>query len=216
MLRRSLLTAALVASTFVLAAQAQEAKPTAAKVAATPATAATAKSSANPQVVLHTNMGDITLELDGVKAPKSTANFLEYVKAKHYDGTVFHRVIKDFMVQGGGFTRDLNQKPTRAPITNEADNGLSNVRGSVAMARTGDPDSATAQFFINVVDTPRLDFVSKDSGATWGYAVFGKVVKGMDVVDRIREVETGPGGPLPSDVPKSAVVINSAELVSEK
>jgi len=165
--------------------------------------------------VLHTNMGDITIELDAMKAPKSTANFLQYVKDKHYDGTVFHRVIKDFMVQGGGFTRDLEQKPTRAAIRNEADNGLKNRRGTVSMARTGDPDSATAQFFINVVDTDFLNHVSKDSGATWGYAVFGKVVKGMDVVDRIRAVETGPGGPLPSDVPKSAVVINSAELLTK-
>ncbi len=214
MFRRSLLVAALVATSFAFTVQAQTAKPAAAKSAAKPAATAPA-SSARPQVVLHTNMGDITLELDAEKAPKSTANFLQYVKEKHYDGTVFHRVIKDFMVQGGGFTRDLNQKPTRAAITNEADNGLTNLRGTVAMARTGDPDSATAQFFINVVDTPRLDFVSKDSGATWGYAVFGKVVKGMEVVDRIRAVDTGPGGPLPSDVPKSPVVINSAELVSK-
>ncbi len=209
MFRRSLLVVALVATSFAFSVSVQAAKAPA-KPAAKPSAATSAN--AHPQVVLHTNMGDITLELDGDKAPKSTANFLQYVKDKHYDGTVFHRVIKDFMVQGGGFTRDLNQKPTRAPIANEADNGLSNVRGSVAMARTGDPESATAQFFINVVDTPRPDFVSKDSGATWGYAVFGKVVKGMDVVDRIRAVETGPGGPLPSDVPKSAVVINSAEL----
>jgi len=212
MIRRSIFMAALLAIPFAMTAHAEKAKP-AAKARNKPAAAVV--SSAHPQVVLHTNMGDITLELDAVKAPKSTANFLQYVKDKHYDGTVFHRVIKDFMVQGGGFTRDLSEKPTRTPIQNEADNGLSNMRGTVAMARTGDPNSATAQFFINVVDTPRLDHVSKDSGATWGYAVFGKVVKGMEVVDRIRAVDTGPGGPLPSDVPKSAVVINTAELVKK-
>ncbi len=213
MIGRLELLAGIAATVFAISAHAQPAKPAVATATMKPAID-TASANAHPRVVLHTNMGDITLELDAVKAPKSTANFLQYVKDKHYDGTVFHRVIKDFMVQGGGFTRDLTQKPTRPAIVNEADNGLSNVRGSVAMARTGDPDSATAQFFINVVDTPRLDFVSKDSGATWGYAVIGKVVEGMDVVDRIRAVETGPGGPLPSDVPKSAVVINRAELVS--
>ncbi len=218
MIRRSFtfrVFAAAALAAFALSTQAQVSKPAA---GANPASkpAMTAAADPHPQVVLHTNMGDITLELDRDKAPISTANFLQYVKDKHYDGTVFHRVIKDFMVQGGGFTRDLNQKPTREPIVNEADNGLRNVRGSVAMARTGDPNSATAQFFVNVVDTPRLDFVSRDSGATWGYAVFGKVVKGMDVVDRIRAVETGPAGPLPSDVPKSAVVINSAELLTSK
>ncbi len=212
MIRRSIFMAALLAIPFAMTAHAQQSKT---KSAAKTKPAAAVVSDTSPQVVLHTNMGDITIELDAVKAPKSTANFLQYVKDKHYDGTVFHRVIKDFMVQGGGFTRDLAEKPTRAPIENEADNGLSNMRGTVSMARTPDPNSASAQFFINVVDTPRLDHVSKDSGATWGYAVFGKVVKGMEVVDRIREVETGPGGPLPSDVPKSPVVINSAELVKK-
>ncbi len=212
MIRRSIFMAALLAIPFAMTAHAQQAK---AKPGAKTKPATAVVSDTSPQVMLRTNMGDITIELDAVKAPKSTANFLQYVKDKHYDGTVFHRVIKDFMVQGGGFTRDLSEKPTRAPIENEADNGLSNMRGTVAMARTPDPNSASAQFFINVVDTPRLDHVSRDSGATWGYAVFGKVVSGMDVVDRIREVETGPGGPLPSDVPKSPVIINSAELVKK-
>ncbi len=212
MIRRSIFMAALLAIPFAMTAHAQQTK---AKAGTKAKPAAAVASDPSPQVVLHTNMGDITLELDAVKAPKSTANFLQYVKDKHYDGTVFHRVIKDFMVQGGGFTRDLAEKPTRAPIENEADNGLSNMRGTVSMARTPDPNSASAQFFINVVDTPRLDHVSKDSGATWGYAVFGNVVQGMEDVDRIRDVETGPGGPLPSDVPKSPVIINSAELVKK-
>jgi peptidyl-prolyl cis-trans isomerase A (cyclophilin A) len=167
----------------------------------------------NPKVVLRTNMGDISIELFPEKAPKSVENFLQYVNDKHYDGTVFHRVISDFMIQGGGFTQNLQQKPTRAAIVNEANNGLSNLLGTVSMARTNDPHSATSQFFINVVDNQRLDYVSAENGFTWGYCVFGKVISGMDVVDRIKAVETAPAGPLPKDVPKSAVVINSVELL---
>src|SRR5690606_28238101 len=129
---------------------------------------------ARPKVALHTNMGDIVIELYEDKAPLSVANFLQYVRDGHYDGTIFHRVIDNFMVQGGGFTADLQLKPTRGPIQNEANNGLSNQRGAVAMARTTEPHSANAQFFINVVDNPRLDFVSDQNGLTWGYAVFGK------------------------------------------
>jgi cyclophilin family peptidyl-prolyl cis-trans isomerase len=204
MFRTLVLSLALGAASFTAFAQ------NAAKPADKPATPAAATAS---KVRLNTNMGAIVIELDAAKAPKSVENFLQYVKDKHYDGTVFHRVINGFMIQGGGFTPDLVQKPTRAPIQNEADNGLSNVRGSIAMARTGDPNSATAQFFINVVDNKRLDHVSKDNGYTWGYAVFGKVISGMEVVDAIRGVTTGPKGPLPSDVPTSAVVINSAEIV---
>jgi peptidyl-prolyl cis-trans isomerase A (cyclophilin A)/peptidyl-prolyl cis-trans isomerase B (cyclophilin B) len=166
-----------------------------------------------PKVLMKTSMGDITIELYADKAPKSVENFLQYVKDKHYDGTVFHRVIDGFMVQGGGFTADLRQKPTRAPIANEANNGLSNLRGTVAMARTNDPNSATAQFFINVVDNQRLDHVSPENAYTWGYAVFGKVIAGMDVVDKMRVVETAPQGPLPKDVPKTPILIQGIEVL---
>jgi peptidyl-prolyl cis-trans isomerase A (cyclophilin A) len=189
------------------ALSAQDSKP-----AAAPA-AAPAVSTGAPRVALQTNMGKIVIELNPAKAPKSVENFLQYVKDKHYDGTVFHRVIPTFMIQGGGFTQDLTMKPTRSPIPNEADNGLSNLRGTVAMARTNDPNSASSQFFINVVDNPNLNHFSKDNGQTWGYAVFGKVVSGMEVVDAIKVVERGAKGPLPSDVPVSPVIILSAELV---
>ena len=201
------LFAALGAGT--VAAQDAPAEP--AKPAEAPA--AEAPAAANPRVALRTTMGDIVIELYPDKAPKSVENFLQYVADKHYDGTIFHRVIDGFMVQGGGFTADLKQKPTRAPIVNEANNGLSNARGTVAMARTNDPNSGTSQFFINVVDNTRLDHVSPENGFTWGYAVFGKVVEGMEVVDRIKAVETAPAGPLPKDVPKTAIVINSAEVL---
>ncbi len=167
----------------------------------------------NPRVLLRTTAGDITIELYADKAPKSVDNFLQYVRAKFYDGTVFHRVIDGFMVQGGGFDKDLRQKPTRPPVVNEADNGVSNLRGTVAMARTTEPNSATAQFFVNVVDNNRLDHVSKDNGFTWGYAVFGKVVSGMEVVDQIKSTPTGPGGPFPKDVPVTPIVINSVEVL---
>ena len=166
-----------------------------------------------PKVKFATSAGDFVVELYPDKAPRTVENFLQYVKDKHYDGTIFHRVIPTFMIQGGGFNADMTQKPTRAPVENEANNGLSNVRGSVAMARTMDPHSAAAQFFINVVDNPNLNHVSKENGYTWGYAVFGKVVAGMDVVDAIKGVTTAPKAPLPSDVPTSPVVINSAEIL---
>lgn len=168
----------------------------------------------NPRVALHTNLGDIVLELDAAKAPISTENYLSYVKDGFYNGTVFHRVIDNFMAQGDGYTTDLQPKPTRAPIRNEANNGLSNLRGTVAMARTNDPHSANAQFFINLVDNPRLDFVSDQNGMTWGYAVFGKVVEGMDVVDQIRAIPTTGQGPFRSDVPTSPVVIERAEVLA--
>jgi peptidyl-prolyl cis-trans isomerase A (cyclophilin A) len=191
----------------------QAAKQAAAKPAETQAVAADATKAANPQVVLHTSMGDITVELYADKAPKSVENFLQYTKDGFYNGTVFHRVIGNFMVQGGGFTKDLVQKRTRPAIQNEANNGLSNLKGTLAMARTGDPHSATSQFFINVVDNKRLDYVSDQSGATYGYAVFGKVTSGMDVVDKIKAVETSAQGPLPGDVPKVAITIDKVELV---
>lgn len=168
----------------------------------------------HPRVQLQTNLGNITLELDRKAAPNSVANFIKYVEDGHYNGTIFHRVISDFMIQGGGFTPDFNQKKTRAPIKNEANNGLKNVRGTIAMARTGDPHSATAQFFINTVDNDFLDY-SSPSMQGWGYAVFGKVVEGMESVDKIRAVPTGRGGPFPSDVPKEKVIINKATVVAE-
>src|SRR5262249_39347673 len=141
-----------------------------------------------------TNLGTFAIQLDPARAPKSVANFLSYVDNKHYDGTIFHRVISTFMVQGGGFDQRLEKRPTSPPIENEADNGLKNTRGTVAMARTGDPHSATAQFFVNVVDNAFLDHQAKDERG-WGYAVFGKVIEGMDVVDKMKAVKTGPAGP---------------------
>jgi peptidyl-prolyl cis-trans isomerase B (cyclophilin B) len=162
-------------------------------------------------VKLTTNHGVITLELNAEKAPKSVANFLAYVEAGHYDNTVFHRVIKNFMIQGGGFAPGMDQKPTQAPIENEAANGLKNKRGSIAMARTNDPHSATAQFFINTVDNDFLDFKSP-MGQGWGYCVFGEVVEGMEVVDKIRAVKTGNKG-FHQDVPVEDVIIEKAEVV---
>ncbi|HYC36330.1 MAG TPA: peptidylprolyl isomerase [Usitatibacter sp.] len=161
------------------------------------------------KVRLTTNHGAIVLELDEAKAPATVANFLSYVDAGHYDGTIFHRVIDGFMVQGGGFTRDMKQKPTQAPVKNEASNGLKNANYTVAMARTGVRDSATSQFFINVKDNAFLDY-SGESPQGWGYAVFGKVVEGKDVVDKIRKVPTGNSGGH-QDVPREAVVIEKAE-----
>jgi peptidyl-prolyl cis-trans isomerase B (cyclophilin B) len=166
----------------------------------------------NPQVELHIkDHGVITLELDEAKAPKSVANFLAYVKAGHYDNTVFHRVIKNFMIQGGGFEPGMKQKPTQAPVTNEADNGLKNNQYTVAMARTSDPHSATAQFFINTVDNDFLNFKAPTAQG-WGYAVFGKVVKGENVVDAIKAVPTTRKG-FHDDVPRDDVVIDKAVVV---
>ena len=158
-----------------------------------------------------TNHGAFTLELNAEKAPKTVANFISYVEAGHYDGTIFHRVIKNFMIQGGGFTADMDQKACQAPIENEAANGLQNKRGTIAMARTNDPHSATAQFFINTVDNDFLDFKAP-SGQGWGYCVFGEVVEGMEIVDKIRAVATGNKG-FHQDVPKEAVIIEKAEIV---
>lgn len=165
-----------------------------------------------PTVIIHTSKGDIKLELYEDQAPISVKNFLDYARKGHYDGTIFHRVIPGFMIQGGGFDAELEQKPTDAPIKNEADNGLSNQRGTIAMARTNDPDSATSQFYINVVDNASLDHRGKQSGRTWGYAVFGRVIEGMDVVDEIRFVETEARGPH-QDVPVEPVVIESVEVL---
>ncbi len=222
MFKRMLLAFVMLLPALALAqAPASTAKPAAEKAAAK-ADAASAKTDAKsdakgdekpaapPRVQLVTTLGDITIELYPDKAPKSVENFLAYVKDGFYNGTIFHRVIGNFMIQGGGFTEDLRQKPTRAAIPIESKNGLSNLRGTVAMARTADPNSATAQFFINTVDNPRLDYTSESNP---GYAVFGKVVSGMDVVDKIRAVETGAQGPFRSDVPVKPVVIEKASVV---
>ncbi len=163
------------------------------------------------KICLDTNHGKITIELDADKAPISAENFLTYVKESFFDNTIFHRVIPGFMIQGGGFTEDMQQKPTNANIKNEADNGLSNKRGSVAMARTPDPDSASSQFFINLKDNDFLNYTAPTSQG-WGYAVFGEVTEGMDVVDSIAQVATGNIGGH-GDVPVEAVVINSATIV---
>ncbi|MBA4741856.1 MAG: peptidyl-prolyl cis-trans isomerase [Azoarcus sp.] len=162
-------------------------------------------------VKLHTNHGAITLELDADKAPETVANFVAYVEAGHYDGTIFHRVIDNFMIQGGGFEPGMKQKPTRDPVKNEADNGLKNDFGTVAMARTQAPHSATAQFFINVSDNDFLNHRSPDMQG-WGYCVFGRVSDGLDVVEKIRAVPTGSSG-FHQDVPKEDVVIERAEIV---
>ena len=162
-------------------------------------------------IKLHTNHGVIALELDADKAPETAKNFIDYVQAGHYDNTVFHRVIDGFMIQGGGFEPGMKQKPCKAPIKNEADNGLKNNAYTVAMARTSDPHSATAQFFINVADNEFLNFKSPTPQG-WGYAVFGKVVDGQDVVDAIRKVATGRKG-FHDDVPKEDVVIEKVVLV---
>jgi peptidyl-prolyl cis-trans isomerase A (cyclophilin A) len=157
------------------------------------------------QVKFQTSLGDFTVEVYPDKAPKTVENFLQYVKDKFYNGTIFHRVIGNFMVQGGGFTADMNQKPTRDPVPLEAKNGLKNDRGTIAMARTSNPNSATAQFFVNVVDNNGLNAPSPDG---YGYTVFGKVIAGMDTIDKIRAMPTGR-----QDVPNTTILINSATLV---
>jgi cyclophilin family peptidyl-prolyl cis-trans isomerase len=169
---------------------------------------------ANPQVKMQTSKGDVLIELYPDQAPVTVENFLQYVNDGAYDGTIFHRVIKGFMNQGGGFTTDLQKRPAKyPPIRNEADNGLKNRRGTIAMARTSDPDSATNQFFINTVDNDFLDFKSR-SAQGWGYTVFGKVVDGMDVMDSIAGVKTGPRGPFRSDVPLETVEIISVKVIT--
>lgn len=161
---------------------------------------------ADPVVDVTTNLGSFSIQLDPAHAPKSVENFLAYVDAAFYDNTVFHRIIPTFMVQGGGYDQMYERKPTRAPVHNEADNGLKNTRGTVAMARTGDPHSATAQFFVNVVDNAFLDHKAKDAQG-WGYTVFGRVIEGMDAVDKIKAVKTGANGPFTKDAPDNPVVI---------
>lgn len=164
------------------------------------------------KVKLATSMGDIVIELDAAKAPKTVENFVQYVKAGHYDGTIFHRVIRGFMIQGGGYDAAMKEKPTAAPIPNEANNGVKNRRYTLAMARTSDPHSATAQFFVNTVDNNFLDFRG-ETAQGWGYAVFGRVVSGSEVVDAIEKVRTGRSG-FHDDVPLQAVVIEKATVVA--
>jgi cyclophilin family peptidyl-prolyl cis-trans isomerase len=190
------LFAGLALSGFVLAA------PVSSKAVAAPA-------NPTPQVTLKTSMGDIVLELDHDKAPKTVDNFLQYVKSGYYKGTVFHRVIDGFMIQGGGFDKSMRQKPTSKPVENEAKNGLKNLPYTIAMARTGDPHSATSQFFINVAENASLDYPGRDG---FGYTVFGKVVSGQEVVDKIRAVPVTDQGPF-ENVPVKQVVIESATLL---
>jgi cyclophilin family peptidyl-prolyl cis-trans isomerase len=166
----------------------------------------------NPKVRMETTKGTVIIELYPDKAPKTVANFLRYAKEGKYDGTIFHRVIKRFMNQGGGFTTDFTKVETYPPVTNEADNGLKNKRGTIAMARTGEPHSATNQFFINTVDNTFLDYTSKTPRG-WGYCVFGTVVDGMDVMDRIARVATGAGGPFQQDVPMEQIIIQKVSVI---
>jgi cyclophilin family peptidyl-prolyl cis-trans isomerase len=215
----STVSSALFAAVFMTASLAQKPADT---PAATPKAAAKAaptkastcklddKGTTPMKVKLTTSMGAITLELNKEKAPLSTENFVKYVESGHYNGTIFHRVIGNFMIQGGGFDKTMAQKATNPPIKNEAANGLKNDNYTVAMARTGVVDSATAQFFINVNNN---DFLNHAGQANFGYAVFGKVVEGMDVVDKIKAVKTGPKGMFPTDVPQEAVIIEKAECL---
>ena len=193
------------------AARAQPPAETPAAPGETPAPPPETAPAAAPRVKLQTSQGDIVIELDPAKAPLSVENFLKYVDDGHYNGTIFHRVINGFMIQGGGFTKSMQQKPTREPVRNEADNGLKNARGTIAMARTSDPHSATAQFFINVADNAFLDHTSPDPRG-YGYCVFGRVVEGMDVVDKIKAVTTTTRGPF-ADVPAEPIEITAAARV---
>jgi cyclophilin family peptidyl-prolyl cis-trans isomerase len=208
-------SAALFAAFLVASVSAQKpADTTKAAVKAAPAKASACKlddkGTTPMKVKLTTSMGAITLELNKEKAPLSTENFVKYVESGHYNGTIFHRVIGNFMIQGGGFDKNLAQKPTNPPIKNEAANGLKNDNYTVAMARTGVVDSATAQFFINVTNN---DFLNHAGPANFGYAVFGKVVEGMDIVDKIKAVKTGPKGMFPTDVPQETIMIEKAECL---
>lgn len=176
--------------------------------------AAAQEGNAKVYVRMETSLGAIVLEMYPDKAPKTVENFVQYVNEGYFSDTIFHRVISSFMIQGGGFTTQYKKKLTRAPIANEADNMLPNERGTIAMARTAHPDSATAQFFINVENNVALNHTGKSSSRAWGYTVFGRVVEGMETVDAIRAVETGPGGSFQSDAPKEMVIIKSATVIA--
>ncbi len=207
-IRLSLLLAILLLPAFA------SAQPTAPKPAGATDTSVPVALQSGPRVDLHTNLGDIVVELYPDKAPKTVENFLTYAREGFYNGTIFHRVIDDLLVQGGAYTVDLQKKPTHPSIPDEANNGLSNQRGTIAAARGRVPTSATSEFFINLVDNPRFDYVSEANDTTWGYAVFGKVVTGMDIVDKIRAVKTHPQGKFTSDVPVTPVVIDRVEILS--
>jgi cyclophilin family peptidyl-prolyl cis-trans isomerase len=207
-IRLSLLLAILLLPAFA------SAQPTAPKPAGATDTSVPVALQSGPRVDLHTNLGDIVVELYPDKAPKTVENFLTYAREGFYNGTIFHRVIDDLLVQGGAYTVDLQKKPTHPSIPDEANNGLSNQRGTIAAARGRVPTSATSEFFINLVDNPRFDYVSEANDTTWGYAVFGKVVAGMDIVDKIRAVKTHPQGKFTSDVPVTPVVIDRVEILS--
>ena len=209
--RRNIIAAglfALFASANGYAQEASASASAAASAAASAGTEAVSNKASGPKVLLKTTMGDIVLELNAEKAPKSVANFLQYVKNGHYKDTIFHRVIDGFMIQGGGFDKNMKQKPTAAPIQNEAKNGLKNETYTIAMARTGNPHSATAQFFINVNNNTPLDYPSRDN---LGYTVFGKVVQGSEVVDKIAKVSVGTVGEH-ENVPNKQIVITSASI----
>jgi len=212
-------------SSLLVANLAYAADPVPAQGVAAAAAAATDAASASapdqttavdphPRVALKTTEGRIVVELDRDKAPVSVENFLLYTQEGHYNGTIFHRVIDGFMIQGGGYTEDFQRKPTRAPIVNEADNGLKNLTGSIAMARTRDPDSATAQFFINVKDNGFLDYRDPSVDGR-GYTVFGQVVEGWDTIEHILAIPTGHGGPFPKDVPQTTVLIEKVTLIDD-
>lgn len=171
-------------------------------------------SEAPTKIKLQTTLGDIVIQLDAANAPVSSENFVQYVKDGYYEGTIFHRIIPGFMAQGGGFNEAFDQKATRTSIENEADNGLKNNRGTIAMARTSDPHSASSQFFINYSNNDFLNFSSKTSQG-WGYAVFGEVVEGMDVIDAMAKIPTGSGGPMPSDVPQTMITIEKATVLGD-
>lgn len=204
----SLRTALLLLAAVVAAPAAAQLRPA---DAGTPLPAP----NAGPRVALETSMGRVVLELYPDKAPATVANFLSYVRDGHYNGTVFHRVVADFLVQGGGYTPDLQPKPERAPVRNEANNGLSNLRGTIAAARkVGEKDSARSQFFINTVDNRQLDYRGETPPAMTGFCVFGRVVEGMDVVDKIRTVATGKRGPFAGDVPLAPVLVERATVLA--
>jgi peptidyl-prolyl cis-trans isomerase A (cyclophilin A) len=207
--RPSVMPKPLLTALFLLAA------PLAVAQTAKPAATTAISAADNPTVVVHTSQGDITMQLFVDKSPKSVANFLRYVHEGFYAGTVFHRVIPGYLIQGGLYTKELQPRRTHSPVQSEADNGLSNLRGTVAVARGADPNSGTSQFFINLVDDRRLDYVGNQSGLTWGYTVFAKVVKGMDVVDKIASLPTRGQGPFAADVPETPVIIESVNVVGE-
>lgn len=170
---------------------------------------ATSRAQDVPLVRVHTNLGSFVIQLEPQRAPITVANFLEYVRAGHYEGTIFHRVVGNFVVQGGGYDQEFNEKPTRDPVPNESGNGLSNARGTVGLARTGEPHSGNAQFYVNLVDNPALD----PQPSRWGYAVFGRVIEGMTVIDQIGAVATGDMGPFEGEVPLKPIVIEKVELL---